>query len=281
MDPAATLSAPVSRSITASPAQRQGPAPPPKLQVPYRGTAGPVKPSPTSTSSKPVPNATSAPTTPSTAPKSGYLATLERAKAAQEAAKQLGQIKHKPAEKLTKKDRLKLQAEAAAARKGKPVVSRGAARTNSRSKSAEPIPSKGTTVKKERKPVEVGYKGTMRPTSVAPAYSGTMRPPGSAVPRTARPGPSKGGDRYRYASYSDEEDEMENDEEEGYESEGSSAMEAGMDEVDFEEEEALRIARREDAEALRQEAELKRAKLEKKRKLEELAAAAKKRGNRY
>ncbi|KAF1346689.1 hypothetical protein BDV97DRAFT_224482 [Delphinella strobiligena] len=273
VDSTATLSAPVSRSTTISPAQRQGLAPPPKQQVPYRGTMGGSRPTlatgiaPKATTS----TSSTTPTTPSVAPKSGYLATLERARAAQEAAKQLGQLKHKPTEKLTKKDRLRMQAEAAAAQKGKGPAARGEAGVKARSKSADPVDAKTGTVKKERKPVDLGYKGTMRAAPAPFSYSGTMRPAGSAAARKPQPGPSKGmGGRYRYASYSDEEEE----EEEDYESE--SDMEAGMDDVDMEEEEALRIARREDAEALREENELKRAKLEKKRKLEQLVASRKK-----
>jgi len=174
-----------------------------------------------------------------------------------------------------------MQAEAAATQKGgKPATSRGVTATNARSKSAEPLgPSTGAT-KKDRKPADLGYKGTMRAGPTPLAYTGTMRPSGPAV-RKPQPAKSKmGGDRYRYASYSDEEEEEdEMSEQEDYESE--SDMEAGMDEVDAEEEQAARIARKEDAEALREENELKRAKLEKKRKLEQLAAAAKKKGNRY
>lgn len=272
VDSAATLSAPVSRSNTISPAPRQGLAPPPKQQVPYRGTMGGSRPPlATGLAPKATTGTSSTPTTPSVAPKSGYLATLERARAAQEAAKQLGQLKHKPTEKLTKKDRLRMQAEAAAAQKGKGTAARGVAGVKARSKSADPVDSKTGAVKKERKPVDLGYKGTMRAAPAPLSYSGTMRPAGSAAARKPQPGPSKEmGGRYRYASYSDEEDE----EEEDYESE--SDMEAGMDDVDLEEEEALRIARREDAEALREENELKRAKLEKKRKLEQLVASRKK-----
>lgn len=238
----------------------------------------------TSQPARPVAGTSSAPITSTVAPKTGYLATLERAKAAQEAAKTMGQIKHKPVEKLTKKDRLKMQQEAAEARKGKAPAGRTAPANGAkpRSKSADPIDARNGPVKKERKPVDLGYKGTMRPVPAPLAYSGTMRSAGSAVPRKPQPGPSKGaiggsGDRYRYASYSDGEEEDE--EEEDYDS--GSDMEAGLDEVDEEEELALRIARREDAQALKEENELKRQKLEKKRKLDQLAAAAKKKGARY
>lgn len=281
VDTNTTLAPPPSRSATTSPAQRQG-APLPRSQVPYRGTAGPStsKPVPTtSASSRPVASAPATPTGAAPAPaKSGYLAVLERAKAAQAAAKEIGQIRHKPVEKLTKKDRLRMQAEAAAAAKGKkPVAKAGSQGLKGRSKSAEPTdPKAGGPVKEKRKPIDVGYKGTMRAAPSAPSYSGTMRGPGAA-PRKSAP-PSSRGPSYRYADYSDEEEEDE-EEEQDYDSE--SDMEAGLDEVDFEEEESARIAKREDAEALRLENQLKKEKAEKKRKLEQMAAAAAAKKKRY
>lgn len=248
--------------------------------MPYRGTAGPSISKPVSTSVASTRPVASAPTTPSIAPpivaKTGYLAVLERAKAAQAATNQIGQIKHKPVEKLTKKDRLRMQAEAAAAAKGKkPVSKAGSQALKGRSKSVEPVDLKtGAPIKEKRKVVDVGYKGTMRAAPTAPSYSGTMRGSG-AVSRKSAPPPKEAS--YRYADYSDEEDEEE--EEENYDSE--SDMEAGLDEVDFEEQESTRLAKKEDAEALRLENQLKKEKAEKKRKLEQMAAAAGAKKKRY
>ncbi|GAB7352753.1 hypothetical protein MBLNU459_g3103t2 [Dothideomycetes sp. NU459] len=276
----AALAPPPSRSATSSPAQRQT-VPPSRPQMPYRGSVGSsnLKSVPASSApSKLVSGAPAASGVSAAAPKGGYLGILERARAAQAAAKEMGQIKHKPVEKLTKKDRLRMQAEAAAAAKGKKPVSKvGGQGLKSRSKSAEPIDAKnGAPLKERRKPVDVGYKGTMRAAPGVPSYSGTMRPQGSTARKPAPSKPSS-GPSYRYADYSDEEDEE--DEEENYDSE--SDMEAGMDEVDYEEEESARIARKEDAEALRLETQLKREKAEKKRKLEQMAAAAAAKKKRY
>lgn len=215
--------------------------------------------------------------------KGGYLAVLQRAKQNAEAAKQAGQIKHKAVEKLTKKDRQRMVEEARAAAKGKPIPNRDPkAASNSRGKSVEPVdPKTGASVKDKRKPVEVAYKGTMRSNApAAPAYRGTMGGPGGAAARkpTAQASASSRygyGGRNRYASYSDEEEEEDDDDQNDYESE--SDMEAGMDEMYEEEEASSRIARREDAEALAEENELKRQKAERKRKLAELAAKQKKR----
>ena len=214
------------------------------------------------------------------APKSGYLATLERAKAAQEAAKQMGGIKHVRKEKMTRRDREKMQAEAAATAKNAVVASKsGKSTPTSRSRSAEPTNLKPGEVKKERKPIEVGYKGTIRPTANRePSYRGTMqsgRPPVSTANR-ARPGvnPRRTG----YTSYSDEEEDEEDDERD-YDSE--SDMEAGLDDLDQEELQSARIARKEDEQALKEENELKRQKAERKRKVEALAAAAAAKKKRY
>ena len=285
----ASLAPPPSRSTTSSPAQRSA-LPPPKAAIPYRGSgpsaktqlpskaaavaAAPAKPSTSSTTS-------SAPAS----TKGGYLAILERAKQNAEAAKQAGQIKHKPVEKLTKKDRQRLIEEARAAAKGKPIVNRDAkVGLKPRGKSAEPlVDSKtGASAKDKRKPVEVAYKGTMRANApAAPVYRGTMGGPGGAaarkpVAKAQTHGRAGYGAGPRYASYSDEEEEEDDDEpEDDYES--GSDMEAGVDEMYEEEEASARIAKREDAVALAEENELKRQKLERKRKLEALASKSKKR----
>ncbi|KAG9673854.1 hypothetical protein KCU99_g3983, partial [Aureobasidium melanogenum] len=285
----ASLAPPPSRSTTSSPAQRVA-VPPPKPAIPYRGSgpsakvqsttkpattqSAPVRPSPVSTTSSSAPAAA----------KGGYLAVLEAAKQNAQAAKLAGQIKHKPVEKLTKKDRQRLVEEARAAQKGKPLPKDAKAGLKARGKSAEPLADSktGVSAKDKRKPVEVAYKGTMRSNApAAPVYRGTMGGPGGAAARKPLPkAPASSRSGYgagrRYASYSDEEEEEEDDEpEDDYES--GSDMEAGVDEMYEEEEASARIAKREDALALAEENELKRQKLERKRKLEELASKQKKR----
>ncbi|KAI4842992.1 hypothetical protein E4T45_08814, partial [Aureobasidium sp. EXF-8846] len=166
----ASLAPPPSRSTTSSPAQRPA-IPPPKAAIPYRGSGPSAKSQPPLT--KPAPSQ-SAPLRPSPASttlavapasaKGGYLAVLERAKQNAEATKLAGQIKHKPVEKLTKKDRQRLVEEARAAQKGKPLPSKDAkSGLKARGKSAEPLvdPKTGASIKDRKKPVELAYKGTM------------------------------------------------------------------------------------------------------------------------
>ncbi|KAI5268878.1 hypothetical protein E4T47_07472 [Aureobasidium subglaciale] len=284
----ASRAPPPSRSTTSSPAQRAT-LPPPKAAIPYRGSGPSTKTQPTPKIATASPAPTRPPTTSitpvsaSASTKGGYLAVLERAKQNAEAAKLAGQIKHKPVEKLTKKDRLRLVEEARAAAKGKPLANRDTkAGLKGRGKSVEPLadPKTNAPSKDKKKPVEVAYKGTMRANApAAPVYRGTMGGPGGAAARkpiakAQAPSRSGYGAGRRYASYSDEEEEEEDDEpEDDYES--GSDMEAGVDDLYEEEQASARIAKREDAIALAEENELKRQKAEKKRKLEALASKAK------
>ncbi|KAK4989224.1 hypothetical protein LTR66_007113 [Elasticomyces elasticus] len=230
------------------------------------------------------------------APKRGYAAILERAKAQAEAQKAIGTIKHKPVEKMSKNERLALQAEVSTNQK-RPLAKDGKLPQSSRSKSAElPDVRRPDLSKDKKKPVVVGYKGTMRPAPAEPSYKGTMRPQGVAPSKQiadrkpgatnsrvlpGRAGPSKPGQYGGYASWSDVDDEGEaGQEEEGFDS-GSSDMEAGLDDVYEEERRAERIAKKEDEEALQLENELKRQKLDRKRKLEQMAATAAKQRKKY
>ncbi|KAL9534802.1 hypothetical protein SMMN14_01014 [Sphaerulina musiva] len=262
----------------------------PSTHTPPRGTTkpGPAKDNPKANESlksrtvlqRPAPStpATTAATTPGGSvakPKRGFASIMEKAKAAQEAAKAAGSstIKHKPVEKLTKKERLKLEEEAKL--KTGPKTSKALA---GRSRSGTPADGRCSSNKNEP---EAGYKGTMKKTPVQPqiAYKGTMKksepgaPPGKAAVKKGL-----GQDKYGgYASWSDLDDAEED--EDGYGSEGSDDMDAGFDDMALEEEMALRAARKEDQEALEEEERHKREKLERKKKLEALSksAAARKR----
>ncbi|KAK3114980.1 hypothetical protein LTR53_006159 [Teratosphaeriaceae sp. CCFEE 6253] len=208
--------------------------------------------------------------------KKSFLSILEKAKAAQvaAAATSAGGIKHKPVERLTKKERIRLREEAMAQHKPgkKPQL-------GERSRSGTPNTANGAILAKKAQLPEMMYKGTMKKAStVEPLnYKGTMKPAGS-VPKSA---PKKGlpQDKYGgYASWSDLNDEDEDeDEEEGYD-ESDDDMEGGFDDVEAEEQAALAAAKREDQAALAEEARLKREKEERKRKLLALSksAAAKK-----
>lgn len=275
---------------TAKPAS-SGMAPPPTA---YRGTARPSGSGATQLAkpalkvvARPAPAAAAGTTTPTTdgaaKPKRGFAAIMEKAKAAEEAAKAAGSsmIKHKTVEKMTKREREKAQQ--AAAVNGKPGVKGGkAAALADRSRSGTPNDGKGGGVVK--KAPEIAYKGTMKgppPKKPMPeiAYKGTMRKsiPGEQI---AKPAAKKGMPQDKYGGYASWSDlsGAEDEEEEDYESDASSMMEAGLDDVEAEETMALRAARREDQEALEEENRLKREKDERKKKLLALSksAAAKK-----
>ncbi|KAF2270569.1 hypothetical protein CC78DRAFT_563924 [Lojkania enalia] len=216
---------------------------------------------------------------PMSAKKGSYAAMLARAKEVQQSKPPTPPVKHEPTRILTKKERTALHAEAKAGTKGKKSGLIGP--------QARPTDIKAEGGTEKRKPVEMGYQGTARPAKkpVDLGYKGTARPAtttagsngktvGSSAAK-AKPKPNTG----RYGGYARwSEDELEDEEEEeDYESDASSDMEGGFWGVEEEEELALKSAKKEDAEALREEMELKRQKEERKRKLMAMnkAAAAK------
>ena len=219
--------------------------------------------------------ATGTPTPPGTSdgsakPKKGFASILEKAKAAQAAAtaSSSGGIKHKPVEKLTRKERLRLQEEARAAQKAGRKLPPG-----DRSRSGTPA---GPAVIKKVVP-ETAYKGTMKKAAPEPlGYKGTMKAGGISDPKKAAAKKGQPQDKYGgYASWSDLDDAEDEEEEEGYGYDDSDEdMEAGLDDLEAEESAALRAARREDQEALEEEERLRREKAERKRKLLALSKSA-------
>ncbi|KAK5117532.1 hypothetical protein LTR62_004954 [Meristemomyces frigidus] len=208
-------------------------------------------------------------------PKKSFAAILERAKAAEAAAKASGGggIKHKPVEKLTRKQRLQMMEETKAQqRAGKKGLA-------DRSRSGTPNGA-STSVLGAKKVSETStYKGTMKKPAPAPlAYKGTMRAAADpSQPKRSSQSKQKGQaqDKYGgYASWSDLDDAEDEDEEprseDGFD-ESDEDMEGGFDDLAAEEEEALKHAKREDLAAAREEERLKKEKLERKRKLEKLA----------
>jgi protein SPT2 len=222
-----------------------------------------------------------APTAPAPAakpPKKGsFQEILARGKQIQQTIAPIGVIKHKQTEKLSKKERDRLAQEAAAKAKGSASRDKKAG-NRSRTGSSEPAPRKpGEQPKEKRKPVDLGYTGTARPKdkSAEPQYKGTMGLARPGQTRKAPVGQKEAASRYsRYADYSDEELDEE-EEEVDYESDLSD-MEAGMFDVDEEEELALREAKKDDAKEKALENELKRQKQQRKNKLAAMAAAARK-----
>jgi hypothetical protein len=224
---------------------------------------------------KPTTPATASSSAASAAPKKGYLALLQKAKEKDATKPAAPPVQNGPTKIMTKKERLALKAEASASAKGKkPGVGL----------SARPTDAKGATLPEKKKPVEVGYQGTARPAKqpVQVGYKGTARP-ASAPASTSRngtpvakskPKPTKG----RYDGYAEWSDLDDMEDEDDYASDASSDMEGGIWDVEQEEQFALKTAKKEDAEALAEEARLKREKEERKRKLMGLSkqAAAKK-----
>ena len=281
----------VSRA-TSSPATSRPASSAPTTSVPYRGTAAPASSKPTNPpvrkplqssnapaaaskpvapAPKPAPAAAGPATASTAAPKKGYLAMLQKAKEKDATKPVAPPIKHEPTKILSRKERLALKAEAGA--KGKKPV----AGLPSRTVDPKADPSK------EKKKVEVGYQGTARPAKkpVEVGYKGTARPASAPVTSSRngapaakpKPNPPKG----RYDGYADWDDLDAMDDEEDYASDGSSDMEGGMWDVEEEEQMALKVAKKEDAEALAEENRLKKEKEERKKKLMAMAAKAKRR----
>lgn len=266
------------------------PNPPSSLTtVPYRGTAAPagakvaspvvrkpiaqastssVAPKAPASTPKPAPPAAASS---SAAPKKGYLALLQKAKEKDATKPAAPPVQNGPTKILTKKERLALKAEASASAKGKKP---------GMGQPSKPTDAKGAAMPEKKKPVEVGYQGTARPAKqpVQVGYKGTARP-ASAPASTSRngtpaarskPQPAKG----RYDGYADWSDLDDMEDEEGYASDGSSAMEGGVWDLQEEEQMALKVAKKEDAEALAEENRLKREKEERKRKLAAMSKQA-------
>lgn len=251
--------------------------------APYRGTARsaapnsaikpvskPVSKSSLGTAVPPIAPLTQAGATTSTAvpsKKRGFAALLEKAKVSQEASKVAvnNGIKHKPMDRVSRKEREKLQkVPAVQQQKARPATQPKAAIRAQSGAVQEARPSL------QKKATETSYKGTMRKAPVELGYKGTMKAAGHEKP-ASKPVAKKGlgQDKYGgYASWSDL-DEAEDDEED-YDSGGSSDMEGGFDDVEREEIAALRAARREDQEALQEEERHRQDKLDRKKRLEAL-----------
>ncbi|KAK2042973.1 hypothetical protein LZ31DRAFT_542942 [Colletotrichum somersetense] len=238
--------------------------------------------------------------------KGSFAEIMARAQQAQTKMGQVGKIQHKPVEKVfTKKEREDMKkdakkdpraaarqpskfqgnarpsAAAAPQRNGTGVNRNGAvdrakdprALAKARAAAAEEESQKKL---KKAAVATTGYTGTARPKPGAASAKKKPAPGGALL--NARPAPRYGGSAKR-SRYDDEEEdeelddfiEYDEDEEEAgprytYDSDGSSDMEAGMDDVWEEEARAERVARLEDIEQERLEKRLKAEKEERKRK---------------
>jgi protein SPT2 len=116
-----------------------------------------------------------------------------------------------------------------------------------------------------RKPAQPTYQGTSRLAATQSTYKGTA---GIKAAASSRPGQSStmGSQKSSLAREKSRYDEYDDESEEDFFSDASSNMEAGIMEIDMEEEQTLRAARAEDEAALRQEQEHRRFKEERKRR---------------
>lgn len=224
---------------------------------------------PASGGARPPPASPALPSAPAAPPKKGsYAEIMARAKQQPKSGTVLGAIKHKPTEKPTEKltpAQRKAKEKEEAMKRRREIRER---QNGKSSRSHSPTKSKPSAAvlpqKPKREPTDLGYKGTMRP-APQQSYKGTIRPTSGASSKKPSQDdePSRKGSKVRmagYASYSENDsDEMEEDWDD------LSDMEAGMDEVEEEELASARVARKEDLEALRQEEELKRKKMERKK----------------
>lgn len=223
---------------------------------------------------KPVPLVVAA--TPQKAPARGSFADLmARAKQAQEQKAQtpVGLIKHQTVkkEKISKlAERKREEQQKGKADKGKLGTRNGDRNAkNNRRRSVSPVKRKDLDRELDRK--------TGRPSAPKPEYKGTMGTTSrrSEVVKAGRPAKKpKKYDDYLGTDEDEDSDLMDGygeDEEDDYGSDASSDMEAGAFDIDEEEQEALRTAKKEDAKELALENKLKREKEERKRKLALLA----------
>jgi len=234
---------------------------------------------------------------PSKPPKKGSFAEImARGKAAQTTLGQVGKIQHKKIEKGVMKKEREAEKEKRANNirsgldsKSKFQKQRPSQLSNQRPGQPPPLDGKNgtkqsngkTAAEPEKKPKKAalattGYSGTARPKPGGGAGKTGARPTTGGSSRFDRGRDHRGnlGSRYDRYESEDEEDEDDEIEEENYESDVSSDMEAAAFEVDEEEELAAKIARKEDAEALAEENRMKREKEEKKRRLAALAKKA-------
>jgi hypothetical protein len=190
----------------------------------------------------------------------------------------VGLIKHQAAQKerLSKLQLKKMQKEAK--QHGNGIAARGKGQSAPYKGTAAAAAAAAKLRSPLRKPPSPPYKGTSRTTPAkdsGPVYKGTAgRPPRHGIKngmagrkKTLAGRPSK-VDRYLGT---DEEDEGDYDDEEYY-SDESMVMEAGIMDMEEEEQKALRIARAEDEAELKAEMAAKKAKEERKKKLQQLSS---------
>ncbi|SLM40675.1 Chromatin SPT2 [Lasallia pustulata] len=253
--------------------------------MPYRGTSktGTVSPIPARAEPKAPPK------------KGSYAEIMARAKASQTASAHVGIIKHKPKEKLSKKEQIALA-------KGLTLKTKQNPKDPARANSSDPNkttsphtpdapPTKARSngaPSSSKKPAQPSYTGTAK-SKPTPSYKGTMKPlPPPSLLSKQKPTPrdtssdershprsrstsvthasSKHRPRPPNTTTTTDEDADEEEEEEEEEMDSDlSDMEAGFSDVEQEDERALKAAKREDQFEAMMERELKRQKERKRR----------------
>ncbi|KAL2364633.1 hypothetical protein RJZ56_002399 [Blastomyces dermatitidis] len=214
-------------------------------------------------------------------PKGSYAEMMLRAKALQEKAPtQLGMIKH---HSIAKEKQLQLKRKAMEAKpKGLEVEKNKKNGTATQAKSPSASGQQAAKTSAARAALlksrgESEYKGTARPPSAPPVleYKGTSGLPSRRASSHGR-GTKKGSrapvrDEYLGTDEEDEGDFYDDYDEAGYYSGESTDMEAGLMDVEEEEQRAFRAAKLEDEQERLAELAAKREKMERKKKLDALA----------
>ncbi|KAK0655592.1 hypothetical protein B0T16DRAFT_487087 [Cercophora newfieldiana] len=286
------------RPASSSQSSPAGPSSALKRPVPTASRDGRSTPSSASARPPPRPVVTRpADSDPAAKPKKrSFAEIMARAQANAPVRESFGKIQHKPIERsLTMRERKELKAEEArklkkTGGKPQPVSKYTGTAAPARGTPGRPAPRPGAAAKGARvKTPPVEEKKVKKAALATTGYTGTARPrPGSTVSKpgaAARPGREAERERPRYAGYSrsrrEEEEEFddwidydEEDEPNGYgyggrreydSAEDESDMEAGLSDIDEEEQRAERVARQEDIKEMELEKRLKREKEEKKR----------------
>ena len=209
--------------------------------------------------------------------KGTYQEILARARAAQETQSVVGVIRHKPAEKLKQREKVKQNAHQSYKMRH-PPLSKPSKQAN-KSNCAQGNLQKDQRVDrngKKRQRIDLGYKGTMRPSSsslnhVNSAKFGTKS-------NTRSSSPTKGYQPRLHASTEHSKNCVSDKEEDSeiYSSDASSDMEAAAFDLEEEEQQSLTVAKKEDEAAAAEELELKRKKTDRRKMLSQMAATVSK-----
>lgn len=213
-------------------------------------------------------------------PKKGSFAEImARAQSNSSKPQVVGTINHKPKDKIAMSYKKEMKLSKKVQKDGKKVVVQGGKQPGSAGSSGPNSPKLGKPAPDSTR----NKVSSSKPNKPQPVYKGTMHAASAAASKSHEPRSHQKRRRDEYAGTDEEidEDDGEDEEEEDdgygddYGSDMSDDMEAGFDEVDREETSAAKAARLEDEREAALEADLKKQKEEKRKKLQELAKKAK------